>query len=296
MKTIPSGLQTALDTGATTLCTCWRIVRADGVVYGFTNHDRTLNFGGVSFEPGSGFTGSEINSSLGLAVDGGDVEGALSSLRITDNDIALGLWDNAACEVWRVDWSNTANRVITRKGSLGEISRGDVAYQSEIRSLAHELNQEQGRSYGRLCDALLGDKRCRINATDPRFSAAGTVTGALEDRIITVSGLAGYSEGWFASGLLTWTGGVNSGAKIEIRSHFIESGNVRLTLWQKAALPVSIGNTLSVVAGCDKKWATCKAKFGNAVNFRGKPHIPGNDFALSIAKRSGLNDGGSFFS
>jgi hypothetical protein len=33
----------------------------------------------------------------------------------------------------------------------------------------------------------------------------------------------------------------------------------------------------------------------NTVNFRGFPHIPGNDFALSTAKRSGINDGGSFF-
>lgn len=295
MKTVPSGLQAALDSGATTLCTCWRIERVDGQVFGFTNHDRTLSFGGVDYEPDSGFTGSEIMASIGLAVDSAEVQGALSSARISHDDISLGLWDNAACEVWRVDWSNTDNRVIVRKGSLGEISRGDIAYEAEVRSLAHALNQEQGRTYGRLCDALLGDARCGLDVTGSTYTHAGTVISALDDTIVTASGLGSYDDGWFTSGLLTWTSGANAGAQIEVRSHFIVSGAVQLTLWQRAALPVLVGDHFTVVAGCDKSWETCQAKFANSINFRGCPHIPGNDFALSVAKQSGVNDGGSFF-
>ncbi len=267
----------------------------DGAVFGFTNHDRSLTFGGLTYEPDSGFTGSEATSNLGLAVSGGDVEGALSSSQITETDIALGLWDNATIEVWRVDWSDPSSRVILRKGSLGEIERGDVAYRSEIRGLAHFLNQEQGRTYGRLCDALLGDARCGLAVSGSTYTGSGTVTAVYEDRILVVSGLSAYTEGWFASGLLSWSTGDNAGGKIELRSHFFESGSVKLTLWQKTALPVAIGDQFSVVAGCDKKWATCRAKFSNGVNFRGFPHIPGNDFALSVAKRSTVNDGGSFF-
>ena len=30
--------------------------------------------------------------------------------------------------------------------------------------------------------------------------------------------------------------------------------------------------------GCDKRLATCRARFANAVNYRGFPHMPGNDF------------------
>ena len=29
--------------------------------------------------------------------------------------------------------------------------------------------------------------------------------------------------------------------------------------------------------GCDHTIATCSARFGNAVNFRGEPFLPGND-------------------
>ena len=40
MKTLSPALQAHLDSGATTLAWCWRIERADGVVFGFTDHDR----------------------------------------------------------------------------------------------------------------------------------------------------------------------------------------------------------------------------------------------------------------
>jgi uncharacterized phage protein (TIGR02218 family) len=45
-------------------------------------------------------------------------------------------------------------------------------------------------------------------------------------------------------------------------------------------------------AGCDKRIATCRAKFGNVVNFRGFPHMPGQDAVLRYATRDGGHDGG----
>ena len=38
------------------------------------------------------------------------------------------------------------------------------------------------------------------------------------------------------------------------------------------------GDAFTITAGCDKQFATCQAKFANAVNFRGFPHMPGNDY------------------
>ena len=59
MKTLPPALQAHLDSGATTLAWCWRIERADGVVFGFTDHDRELSFGGVDLRARSGLAASE---------------------------------------------------------------------------------------------------------------------------------------------------------------------------------------------------------------------------------------------
>ena len=69
MKTLSYAFQAHLDEGTTTLAWCWRIERADGAVFGFTDHDRVLEFGGVTYEPESGFAASEIRSGSDLAVD-----------------------------------------------------------------------------------------------------------------------------------------------------------------------------------------------------------------------------------
>ena len=291
MKTVPPGLAALLASGVTTLCRCWRLERDDGTVMGFTDHDRALSFGGVGYEPETGFTASEAEASLGLAVDTMEVAGAVSSQRISDDDIALGLWDNADVEIYAVDWTNVVNRVILRKGSLGEVARGDLAYQAEIRGLAHRLNQTQGRTYQRLCDAVLGDARCTVNLAVVAFSGSGEVVSAVDDRLLTVDGLGAFEAGLFTHGLLTCTGGANAGASVEVRGH--SSGS--LALWRRTALPVEAGDSFDVTAGCDKSWEMCQARFSNQLNFRGFPHIPGNDFALSVAKKDEVNDGSSFF-
>lgn len=295
MKTLPPGLATLLASGVTTLCRCWRLTRVDAAVFGFTDHDRVLTIAGENYAPQTGFTASEMTSALGLAVDTMNVEGALSSDAITETDIALGLWDNAEVTILIVDWSNTANRVIIRQGNLGELTRGDVAMQAEIRSLAHVLNQEQGRTYQRLCDAVVGDTRCGVDLSLPQYAGSGVVIAAEDDRYLTAIGLGGFASGWFTQGVLRWTSGANAGARIELRNHQLSAAIASLSLWQRAAQPIVNGDGFAVTVGCARTFGVCRAKFANAANFRGFPHIPGNDFAMGVVKQDASNDGGSFF-
>src|SRR5262245_57555259 len=115
MKTLPAGLQDHLDTGVTTLCWCWKLTRADGAVMGFTDHDEDVVFGAVAYAAATGFSASEIQSQLGLAVDNLTAMGALSSAAITEADLAAGLYDDAAIEIWRVNWAAPDQRVLMRK-------------------------------------------------------------------------------------------------------------------------------------------------------------------------------------
>ena len=152
MKTLDPALQAHLDEGTTMLAWCWRIARADGVSFGFTDHDRTLSFDGTDFEPESGLTASEVRSGSDLSVDAQDAEGVLTSDRITETDILDGRWDNAEVEVWRVNWSDTGHRVLMRRGAIGQIRRGRLAFVAEVRSLAHLLGQTVGRTFQASCD------------------------------------------------------------------------------------------------------------------------------------------------
>jgi len=279
MHTIPSALQTRLDSGVTTLCRCWVIKRADGVTQGFTEHDEDIALGAVVCRAG-GLTGSELTQKLGFAVDSSELSGALADDTLNESDLAAGRYDGAMVEIWLVDWSEPVLRLLLAKGTLGVVRREGQAFTAEVRGLGERLTQESGRLYTATCSADLGDGRCRIDLTNPAFRGAGAVILLEATAAFTAGGLDGFENGWFTAGKLTFTSGANSGLSVEVKSHR-KAGAVRLALWQTMAAPVVAGDTFLVTAGCDKRFETCRARFNNAVNFRGFPHVPGNDFVIA---------------
>ena len=48
--------------------------------------------------------------------------------------------------------------------------------------------------------------------------------------------------------------------------------------------------------GCDRQLSTCRDRFDNVANFRGFPHIPGNDFVLKSPRDDDALEGGALFS
>jgi len=291
MKSLSPALQAHLGDGTTTLSWCWRISRSDGVALGFTDHDRALSFDGTAFEPESGFAASEIRSGSDLAVDAQDATGVLTSDRITETDILDGRWDNAAVELWRVNWADTSQRVLLRRGAVGQIRRGRMAFVAEVRSLAHVLGQTVGRTFQAGCDAALGDVRCGIDLENAVYKGTGVVTDLLRDRAFMASGLSGFDAGWFTSGTLTWTSGANAGRVTEVLAHGLDGSIATLTLLEAPVRAVAEGDGFIARAGCDKRIATCSAKFANTANFRGFPNIPGQDAVLRYASQDGGHEG-----
>ena len=291
MKALPPALQAHLDDGTTTLAWCWKIIRADGLVLGFTDHDRPLAFGGTDYEPESGLSASEIRSGSDLSVDSQDAEGALTSDRITEADILDGRWDNALVEVWRVNWAAPGQRVLIRRGAIGELRRGRVGFVAEVRSMSHVLGQTVGRVYQGTCDAALGDGRCRVDLNDPAYTGTGAVVDPIRDRVFTASGISGFANGWFAFGVLEWASGSNAGRRDEIMLHEVASGVVTITLLEAPVRVITSGDVFTIRAGCDKRAETCAAKFSNILNFRGFPHIPGQDTVVRYAQADGGHEG-----
>ena len=291
MKNLSPALQSHLDDGTTTLSWCWRISRADGLALGFTDHDRPLAFDGTAFEPESGFAASEIRAGSDLAVDAQDATGVLTSDRITESDILDGRWDNAAVELWRVNWADASQRVLLRRGAVGQIRRGRMAFVAEVRSLAHVLGQTVGRTFQAGCDARLGDARCGIDLENAVYKGIGAVTDLLRDRAFMASGLAGFEAGRFSSGTLTWTSGANAGRVTEVLSHGLADAIATLTLLEAPVRAIAEGDSFIARAGCDKRIVTCSAKFANTANFRGFPNIPGQDAVLRYASQDGGHEG-----
>lgn len=296
MREIPSALQAKLDSGVTTLARCWIVTRRDGAVSGFTDHDGDLVIDGVTCRAGTGFSASEATSRFDLSIDGAEISGALAADSLTEADLAAGRFDAAQVDTWLVDWSDVTLRLLLSRATLGEVKREGEAFSAELRGLADKLSQESGRLYTARCTADLGDARCKIALAATGLNGAGTASRLLGVSAIAAAGLGDFAEGVFTAGCLTWTSGANTGLAVEIKEHRIVGSEVQLTLWQAMSEVIATGDGFTITAGCDKRFETCRDRFANSINFRGFPHIPGNDFVISGADASANNDGGSLIS
>jgi uncharacterized phage protein (TIGR02218 family) len=281
VRTIPAELQAKLDSGVTTLCRCWVITRNDGVTQGFTDHDEDVVLDAVTCLAGSGLSGSEATQKVGMAVDGSEMSGALSDDCLNEDDLAAGRYDAAAVDIWLVDWSEPALRVLIAKGVLGEVRRDGPAFTAEVRGLNDRLAQQSGRLYTATCSADLGDARCKVDLTAAAYRGTGAVVATSATSTFNASGLDGFDDGWFTAGKLSFSSGANAGLAMEVKRHRKDASGVSIDLWQEMPQPIAPGDAFTVTAGCDKRFSTCHDRFDNVVNFRGFPHIPGNDFVVS---------------
>ncbi len=117
--------------GTTHVCSCWAVTRRDGVVLGFTDHDRALTFDGVTYSPQSGLTARALASTTGLSVNNTEAMGVLSAAAITEADIMAGRYDGAQVVTWLVQWDNVASRQIRFRGTIAEITRAVGGFQAD---------------------------------------------------------------------------------------------------------------------------------------------------------------------
>jgi uncharacterized phage protein (TIGR02218 family) len=113
---------------------------------------------------------------------------------------------------------------------------------------------------------------------------------------LTTADLDAFPDDHFTGGRLVFTSGGNAGFSTEIKRHAARDLLVAFQLWQAPSVPIMPGDAFTVTPGCDKSFSTCRAKFSNGINFRGFPHIPGNDFIIGgVRPGDGPLDGGSLF-
>ena len=281
--------------GAAGLALCWRLFRKDGHVLGFTQHDADLVFGGIVHEAASGLDLTNAERGLASSHSAARLMGALSSLKMTEADIAAGFYDQAKIETWLVNWQDTSEAVLVDSGIIGQITRGEQGFMVEVRSLADQWRQPRGRLYQALCAADLGDQNCTVSLSDPRYSYTSTVLTLDGTHGFTTED-GGYAAGLFTAGLVRFLTGKNAGVNVDVRSHSCADRHALFSLWRPLPALLQAGDQVIVSAGCDKRLETCRTRFANHVNYRGFPRMPGNDVLVRrVSDGTPGLDGGSLF-
>jgi uncharacterized phage protein (TIGR02218 family) len=291
MLNIPYEMQNRLDAGATTLAWCWRVERRDDQVFGFTDHDLDLTFDAVTYRAATGVSAADIECRTDRETASGEIAGAFNFDGLTEADLANGVWNGAQVWLFRVDWRDVSLRVKVWTGELGDIHHDGVSFRAELNGLSKRLERSVGRIFSRHCDASLGDARCGLDVSGPDYVGQGNVTAVSPTGII-VAGLDSYPDGWFAAGQIDWTSGAWSGRRQRVVAHRLSSGQVLLEM-DSPDIDAAVGDTFSIVAGCDKRHATCRDKFANVVNFRGFATLPGNDVLMASPASESRRKGGS---
>jgi uncharacterized phage protein (TIGR02218 family) len=206
-----------------------------------------------------------------------EVAGALTADAIRAGELREGRWDGAEVAIFMVDWqAPQGEQVVLAQGQLGDVSASGSAFTAELRGRAAALERAVVELTSPECRAELGDKRCRVDMAG-RVRVTRIVSVVDEDRVEVAEASAETNA--YGYGRLRWIGGANSGLETEI----VSSDATALRLREAPPHAPVAGDMIEIREGCDKLFATCCDRFGNAANFRGEPHLPGNDLLTRYA-------------
>ncbi|HEX8584140.1 MAG TPA: DUF2163 domain-containing protein [Allosphingosinicella sp.] len=260
-----------LEGELTSLAFCWRLERRDGAAIGFTSHDRDMVLGGFRYRAAPGMAPSAIELSDDFSANMLSVSGALASGAITGEDLLAGRWDGAAVRLFLADWEKPeAETVPIARGVLGEVRMKGGGFETELLGPTAMLERPAVEETSPECRAALGDRRCRVDMA--RRVRIAAVTEVVEETVLEVAAAA-EGENVYGYGRLRWIGGANSG----LEGAILSSEGARLRLREPPAFAVEAGDLVEISEGCDKRFSTCGGRFGNQLNFRGEPHLPGID-------------------
>lgn len=251
-----------------TVATFWRVYRRDGVVHAFTSHDRDLIFAGTRHRTAPGMVPSAIRTSVYLADDSAEVEGALAHDSIAESDLLLGRFDSATIAIGAVDWETRENAVLFI-GTLGEVRAADGRFVAELRSAKAMLDRDPVPRTSPLCRARFCGPGCTLSSA--RFTTRAALTACDIDagRV----DFAGIEHSRYRHGELQWLDGPLAGT----RARVIDTDQAGLILDTPLDPALTPGTRARLREGCDHTLATCAGRFSNAINFQGEPFLPGND-------------------
>lgn len=255
-----------------TVATFWRILRRDGITFGFTSHDRDLWFDDILHSASPGMVPSSIRRSADAEADSAEVEGALTHDAISAMDIATGRFDGAQVRIGLVDWE-TREREIVYHGTIGSVIEEDARFTAELISRKAELLADTIPRTSPTCRATFCGPGCALS---PAFFTHETTIAHVDGDENSIVLTEGPPDASLVGGWLRWLDGPQAGITMTVMA----AGSAGLVLDTPIDAAAAAGMAVLLREGCDHTFETCSVRFGNAANFQGEPHLPGDDMLL----------------
>lgn len=256
------------DGELTSMALCWRLERRDGAGLALTSHDEALVHSEVTYEATPGMMPASVKRGLGLDPAAGQIDGALSSASLNDVDLSLGRWDGAAMDLSVLDWADAeAEPIRMLGGEIGSVTIDGDSFSADLEGAAARLDEPVCPATSAECRAQFADKSCRVDLAGRAVRAAVTES---DGSALTIDQVV---DDRYVLGRLRYMSGANCG----LATIILSSSGSTIQIRDLPRAPIETGCVVELREGCDKRFQTCVSRFGNAANFRGEPHLPGND-------------------
>jgi hypothetical protein len=182
-------------------------------------------------------------------------------------------------EVYRVASAGTFNvngRPVDAQGRLDSTRYGDRMY-----TVTTSGTTGSSASYSTNLGDTITDGTAQLRC-DESWARVGVVTAFDATGLVTF--LVNYTNGrdsratidaYYASGLVRWESGDNYPAAMEIFQSAVNANAVALRL--PMPFPIKVGDRCVITPGCQRTPQMCSGRYGNILNYRGEPFVPGLD-------------------
>ncbi|WP_316353504.1 DUF2163 domain-containing protein [Candidatus Trichorickettsia mobilis] len=261
MRDLPEQIQQKITAGENFVY-CFEITLSTGQNLYLTSASIAINLQNQIFLPNSGITviSGEFNDSAynNIILDGiFEVNGIISTMDLTTATVKIILYFSGYSYHWLTYYCSVYTKF-------------DLGFRLYLEPESKKYQQSLLQKFSKTCRTNFGDKRCK--ADKQLYSHCYNISEVIGNILIVVD--LNKENGYFDDGELVFK-------ETQFIAKILKQLDNNLELDQAIPDVLKEHKEVILIAGCDKKFITCCNKFNNAVNFRGEPWIPEDNF-LSV--------------
>lgn len=268
-----------VDELQTYLVRCWKITCYNGQVFCFTDHNKDLKINDEIYSSVSPINMTTVEKNIGLDIDNLEISGVFNHANIRKSEIESGLFNEAKISIFEYDWNKNVKMNVIFEGVFSSYTYGKDRYSVETQSVFGKLGHVFGRGFHLTCDAELGDQNCGVNINEPGYKFTPNIIN-FDDYGLEISRIPGISDGRFRNGTVEFIANKQIEFRLSIKSDKAIGNIRRITFWNRLKPIQKNFDSINLYIGCDKSIDCCSNKFNNAINFRGFPNIPSDDWIV----------------
>lgn len=241
---------------------------SEGAFYRYTSSEIQITLNGETFDPigviregveqGQDFAGEQLEVQLGAH------EAVVSAFRAAPYGVPFYL------RVYREHVGNPDTAVVLWEGEITDLKISEGIATFTIQNARQSVNRTIPRyTHQSLCNHQLYGSLCKAVRADYEVTDTVTDFGVDQFQWIEAAAIGAEAADYWKGGVVTWVDGDGN-----TRKRFIiddDVGSNRVYLLSPMPSTFAIGETIELVPGCDRKYATCRDKFDNTENFGGFP-------------------------